>query len=146
MCACGKAYWLTSCWEYSRELAIRTARAGVTCCFFVESLRAACAPSAVWPMIPEVACTVGFSHGCTCCRVVARITCQTVHLSRNCWSDFVDHWKDKWASIRAKRRLLQSISFKFPYPSIYRYMYIDLRARRHLLERDPCELHCAIHA
>ena len=32
------------------------------------------------------------------------------------------------------------------YTSIYRYMYIDLRARRHLLERDPCELHRAIHA
>jgi len=32
----------------------------------------------------------------------------------NCRSVLGDHWKDKQVSIRAKRRLLQSISFQFP--------------------------------
>ena len=32
----------------------------------------------------------------------------------NCRADLGEHWKDKRVSMRAKRRLLQSISFQFP--------------------------------
>jgi len=41
------------------------------------------------------------------------LTAKFVKREGNCRSDLGDHWKDRQISIRAKRRLLQSISFQF---------------------------------
>jgi len=42
------------------------------------------------------------------------LTAKFLKRENNCRSILGDHWKDKRVSFRAKRRLLQSISFQFP--------------------------------
>jgi len=42
------------------------------------------------------------------------LTAEFLKREGNCRSDLGEHWKDKRVSMRAKRRLIQSISFQFP--------------------------------
>jgi len=80
------------------------------------------------PIFPWTAC--GIAHRSTMSKVVKtrahlmaarlqikehdNLTARFPKRAGNCRSVLGDHWKDKRVSIRAKRRLLQSISFQFP--------------------------------
>jgi len=60
------------------------------------------------------------------------LTAKFLNREGNCWSVLGDHWRDKQGSIRAKRRLLPSISCQFPCAANFK--------KRGWQEEDKCRL------